>query len=122
MGMVQEKLQKQLKETNQKFRDQMNDLKRKMQERHEGDLDKLKTEKQKLLASHKEQIELNDNNWDEKINKIRTSNDNESCEKTSLFQQQSNKIDSLETKLKNLNEENKNQKSNLENKSSEINS
>merc|ERR1712183_1267135 len=100
----------------------MNDLQKKMQERHAGDLNKLKMEKQKLLASHKEQIELNDNNWDEKIkkikkshekeiNKIRTSNDNESCEKTSLFQQQSNKIDSLETKLKNLNEENKTQKS-----------
>merc|ERR1712096_583149 len=69
--MVQEKLQKQLKETNQKFRDQMTDLQKKMQERHEGDLNKLKTEKQKLLASHKEQIELNDNNWDEKIKKIK---------------------------------------------------
>merc|ERR1712096_436729 len=65
--MVQDKLQKQLKETNEKFRDQMTDLQKKMQERHEGDLNKLKTEKQKLQASHKEQIELNDNNWDEKI-------------------------------------------------------
>ena len=56
-----------IQETNDKFNNQMNELRNKMQNKYETDLNKLKMEKQKLDASHKEQIEQIDNNYDEKI-------------------------------------------------------
>ena len=45
----------------------MNELRNKMQNKYETELNKLKMEKQKHDASHKEQIEQIDNNYDEKI-------------------------------------------------------
>ena len=45
----------------------MNELRNKMQNKYETELKNLKMEKQKHDASHKEQIEQIDNNYDEKI-------------------------------------------------------
>ena len=56
-----------IQETNDKFKSQMNELRNKMQNKYETDLNKLKMEKQKMDASHKEQIEQIDNSYDEKI-------------------------------------------------------
>ena len=56
-----------IQETNDKFKSQVAELRNKMQNKYETDLSKLKMEKQKMDASHKEQIEQIDNNYDEKI-------------------------------------------------------